>query len=1521
MSDPNGKERTRAWREKLSASQKERIREKDRAYRADQREQDADAGAGTGPFNPASNPLEFLAHARTLGAKFQDRLDSRKNQWSSRCAVCGHVVLGRELIASGDPVWRNAAKLAPLKVEKYFVLHPYGVRRLTVPGQAEGSVREWNSHDRDARVMELWSERERGFPVGSFTALELWMCKLCDSGLASGRLTKFTLSQAPFPTLSVPPELAGLTLIEKRMICAVRSFLSISRCPVANFYGSYQSKGNVVHFLQDVAAIAEQLPPNMDIVVEDFFVLQPRRHDDGHVELKSLTVRREKVRSALLYLKQHRSDIYASIPISDENLAKLPESGVPPEISERLTRRRKQPDTDARAGESSSDDDSDDADMGDPRRTGDPMPVTSVFSDADGVNLPSAVMRVLGRVEIKVPPATVLASEYDTIGLLTCSLPHLFPDGKECLNSPAASGLTPRQYFRHLLAFHGRFQADPLFLFLGLNVIQRREQGQSTATVVKSHATEAQKTALDLVLSTTFAMGQPRRREAHTPARQSDVPTHTGADAELAAADMSPAQVVNHCKNVLTRCTKTRPGSQAYKRQGFLDAQSLLLQQGWPQLFVTLSSADDHWSETYRLASLRAKLDAGVLLAPGDFTTSAAGTLWGARQKVLIDNPVDVALAFVTRFDAALATLICPGSGVPRAFGVVEDYFFEFEVQLRGSLHAHGLLFVRDAPCAVDVLDHFDLSGPTAGSQNFARDRDERRSGSKSERRSQSKNESDSDSNSDSESESDSCNGMGPPHLVDSDSESESESEGPPHLVDSDSESESESESERESESDTASDGLGAREIESDQENNVFATDGDVVPDIIQCGCAPSAEALKPDASESGSGRSCHTIQNLLDFADSVLTAVPPAAGTDFVPSPRFAHDHVCTVPFSPMRSDAHLLRDVGRIMLTVQAHVCGKWCLVTRRKKRVCRYGFHQDLRRDQTGVVFRNGRLTLAPRRDRENINPCNPYVALIWRANSDAQCLLNPYAAVVYVCKYVFKGESTASTLHAVLAEALRTLERRYPGIVLPPEAKLRRLANAATCARQISQQEAACLIMGYALRARSFTVEPLFPQPGLVLVETREGGLPRSPSSKLWIDYAHRPKALERLSAFRLFSQYAKTKKTLEGILMPLLSSHPQWKTHCFSLRGTSSSKAKRLVVDAKLGPQFDEQSEVYCRNALTLFSSWRPRVRAVSIAHTGSLLSTTAIAPEESACEAFTRWLADAREHENHLALAQFERFRQRMKFNLSAARRIHSRFASHSDAAPSADARAAPPSEPSANGAAGSSLSDPANDYSLLEGHAEVDLDARAPTRAELDAQVCVQICFESGLIDRLVSTAHLQLPHSRSFRIVSARGERKTIAASVKLLAAAAQPAMSFRAEFNHLYDDQRDVLALVENDLCARCSAADANTVPPPPLVLHVDGEAGTGKTRVIQVIQAMFSHYSRSSWLLTTATTGVAASLSSGYTLHYALSLPIDHDFNRRKNSDPAAGAVFPGAHCGRGRGNFAAERHAVFARNFA
>jgi hypothetical protein len=31
--------------------------------------------------------------------------------------------------------------------------------------------------------------------------------------------------------------------------------------------------------------------------------------------------------------------------------------------------------------------------------------------------------------------------------------------------------------------------------------------------------------------------------------------------------------------------------------------------------------------------------------------------------------------------------------------------------------------------------------------------------------------------------------------------------------------------------------------------------------------------------------------------------------------------------------------------------------------------------------------------------------------------------------------------------------------------------------------------------------------------------------------------------------------------------------------------------------------------------------------------------------------------------------------------------------------------------------------------------------------------------------------------------------------------------------------------------------------------------------------------------------------------------------------------AAGAVFPGAHCGRGRGNFAAERHAVFARNFA
>lgn len=55
------------------------------------------------------------------------------------------------------------------------------------------------------------------------------------------------------------------------------------------------------------------------------------------------------------------------------------------------------------------------------------------------------------------------------------------------------------------------------------------------------------------------------------------------------------------------------------------------------------------------------------------------------------------------------------------------------------------------------------------------------------------------------------------------------------------------------------------------------------------------------------------------------------------------------------------------------------------------------------------------------------------------------------------------------------------------------------------------------------------------------------------------------------------------------------------------------------------------------------------------------------------------------------------------------------------------------------------------------------------------------------------------------------------------------------------------------------------------PPPLQMILYGEGGTGKSRVIQTITAVFAHYNASHMLVKAAYTGVAASLIGGKTTH--------------------------------------------------
>ena len=55
------------------------------------------------------------------------------------------------------------------------------------------------------------------------------------------------------------------------------------------------------------------------------------------------------------------------------------------------------------------------------------------------------------------------------------------------------------------------------------------------------------------------------------------------------------------------------------------------------------------------------------------------------------------------------------------------------------------------------------------------------------------------------------------------------------------------------------------------------------------------------------------------------------------------------------------------------------------------------------------------------------------------------------------------------------------------------------------------------------------------------------------------------------------------------------------------------------------------------------------------------------------------------------------------------------------------------------------------------------------------------------------------------------------------------------------------------------------------PNQLLLQIQGEGGTGKSKVIQAVTAMFEAQGVRLWLLKTAYTGIAASLIGGETIH--------------------------------------------------
>lgn len=407
---------------------------------------------------------------------------------------------------------------------------------------------------------------------------------------------------------SIPPELSGLSLIEQILLARVHPVVSVFK--VRGQQRAYS--GHCINFVQHVEQVASRLPVAPEAL--SCVLILNRHTPNGILQFK---VRAMRIRQALLWLKRN-NQYYRDIIIDEEVLAGLPEDG---NIVDRLPN----------AGEIDHEQDP---------IQGDNIIDPSFFPNLPALDANEAMRRVILR-QIQNPNQEIdlgdwpeldrnPADEFRSEGLICKAFPCLFPNGIGDLRAPRLHTINKHQYFRYLMQFHDkRFAKDLRFPYYAHNSLARWDALEcGNAYVLRNQMQNVN--AADML----EILDDPRHNLAST--------------------------IMYYGSNLR--------GSRPYWKQRCSELIQMVKQLGQPTVFFTLSAADYHWPDLFRI------------LAPG----REVGQLDASeRRNLMHDNPADVAWFFNKRCDKFMKHVMKP------LFGI-KDFWYRFEWQHRGSPHIHG---------------------------------------------------------------------------------------------------------------------------------------------------------------------------------------------------------------------------------------------------------------------------------------------------------------------------------------------------------------------------------------------------------------------------------------------------------------------------------------------------------------------------------------------------------------------------------------------------------------------------------------------------------------------------------------------------------------------------------------------------------------------------------------------------------------------------------------------------------------
>jgi hypothetical protein len=550
-----------------------------------------------------------------------------------------------------------------------------------------------------------------GVTVDEKGNLQLLLCSQCHSALKQDKIPPLSLANGTFLG-PIPDELKDLTVIEEAMIARCRAKCWIIQLKEVNPTivapdSQRGFRGHIIIYPQRPSEIAKLLPPNLTDIITTVCVLfvgsTPPSADWLREKAKPLCVRREKVRAALTWLKEH-NPLYQDISINHRLLDDLQDSQVlpfhiehviPSDATEVLTSRYDDPQADQHP---TSLHESDEMNHGSDSEDLNGLPFQNVVvTDATG-HLPPHELRAAalrhvkqGGGYIQIPHDPTPVNEFFNPQLFPMTYPTLFPYGIGGFEDRQRRiPLSLKRHVKHLgnLA-DKRFQEHYSFLFTAFNILQRRSVLLHTSLKVRKSSFND--------ITAGFATVSPETIHIVT--------ERISRGDLLTSNNPEEKKVLNLMKQIKT-VTSNVPGSSASRVAMRNEIRGLMIEKGLPSFFITINPADIYNPVVKFLGGSDIDID--------NLLPEQIPNYW--EQAILVaKNPFVAAKFFNLYMKAFISSLLGYDPKQKNLeggiLGVVKAYYGCVEAQGRGTLHCHMMIWLEGALNPNEIRDKIIQEG------------------------------------------------------------------------------------------------------------------------------------------------------------------------------------------------------------------------------------------------------------------------------------------------------------------------------------------------------------------------------------------------------------------------------------------------------------------------------------------------------------------------------------------------------------------------------------------------------------------------------------------------------------------------------------------------------------------------------------------------------------------------------------------------------------------------------------------